>query len=54
MLILQTSQRGPQHSCGIVQALHPSNGVLLCASKVDEVADYALSSMLSPDLIAEC
>jgi predicted nuclease of restriction endonuclease-like (RecB) superfamily len=32
---------------------HPSIGVLLCASKNDEVVEYALSRTLSPGLIAE-
>ena len=32
---------------------HPSIGVLLCASKDDEVVEYALSRSLSPALIAE-
>ena len=32
---------------------HPSIGVLLCASKNDEVVEYALSRTLSPALIAE-
>jgi len=32
---------------------HPSIGVLLCASKEDEVVEYALSRTLSPALIAE-
>jgi hypothetical protein len=32
----------------------PSIGVLLCASKDDEVVEYALSRTLSPALIAEC
>jgi predicted nuclease of restriction endonuclease-like (RecB) superfamily len=32
---------------------HPSIGVLLCASKDDEVVKYALSRTLSPALIAE-
>jgi hypothetical protein len=32
---------------------HPSIGVLLCASKNDEVMEYALSRTLSPALIAE-
>jgi hypothetical protein len=31
----------------------PSIGVLLCASKEDEVVEYALSRTLSPALIAE-
>ena len=31
----------------------PSIGVLLCASKDDEVVEYSLSSTLSPALIAE-
>jgi hypothetical protein len=31
----------------------PSIGVLLCASKDDEVVEYALSRTLSPALIAE-
>ena len=31
----------------------PSIGVLLCASKDDEVVEYALSRTLSPTLIAE-
>jgi hypothetical protein len=31
----------------------PSIGVLLCASKNDEVVEYALSRTLSPALIAE-
>ena len=31
----------------------PSVGVLLCASKDDEVVEYALSRTLSPTLIAE-
>ena len=31
----------------------PSIGVLLCASKNDEVVEYALSRSLSPALIAE-
>src|ERR1700729_1798853 len=31
----------------------PSIGVLLCASKDDEVVEYALSRSLSPALIAE-
>uniref|UniRef100_UPI00402B8388 PDDEXK nuclease domain-containing protein n=1 Tax=Methylomonas sp. PHL2-19 TaxID=3438878 RepID=UPI00402B8388 len=32
---------------------HPAIGVLLCASKDDEVVEYALSRSLSPALIAE-
>jgi hypothetical protein len=32
----------------------PAIGVLLCASKNDEVVEYALSLSLSPALIAEC
>jgi predicted nuclease of restriction endonuclease-like (RecB) superfamily len=32
---------------------HPSIGVLLCASKNDEVVEYALSRSLSPALVAE-
>ena len=32
---------------------HPALGVLLCASKDDEVVEYALSRTLSPALIAE-
>jgi hypothetical protein len=32
---------------------HPSIGVLLCASKNDEVVEYALSRTVSPALIAE-
>jgi len=32
---------------------HPALGVLLCASKDDEVVEYALSRSLSPALIAE-
>lgn len=32
---------------------HPAIGVLLCASKDDEVVEYALSRTLSPALIAE-
>ena len=32
---------------------NPSIGVLLCASKDDEVVEYALSRSLSPALIAE-
>jgi len=32
---------------------HPSIGVLLCASKDDEVVEYALSRTVSPALIAE-
>jgi hypothetical protein len=32
---------------------HSSIGVLLCASKNDEVMEYALSRTLSPALIAE-
>jgi predicted nuclease of restriction endonuclease-like (RecB) superfamily len=32
---------------------HPAIGVLLCASKNDEVVEYALSRSLSPALIAE-
>ncbi len=31
----------------------PSIGVLLCASKNDEVVEYALSRSLSPALVAE-
>jgi len=31
----------------------PSIGVLLCASKDDEVVEYALSRTLSPALVAE-
>ncbi len=31
----------------------PSIGVLLCASKNDEVVEYAMSRSLSPALIAE-
>ena len=31
----------------------PSLGVLLCASKNDEVVEYALSRSLSPALVAE-
>jgi hypothetical protein len=31
----------------------PSSGVLLCASKNDEVVEYAMSRSLSPALIAE-
>jgi len=31
----------------------PSIGVLLCASKNDEIVEYALSRSLSPALIAE-
>ena len=31
----------------------PSIGVLLCASKDDEVVEYSLSRTLSPALIAE-
>ena len=31
----------------------PSIGVLLCASKDDEVVEYALSRSLSPALVAE-
>jgi YhcG PDDEXK nuclease domain len=31
----------------------PSIGVLLCASKNDEVVEYALNRSLSPALIAE-
>ena len=31
----------------------PSIGVLLCASKEDEVVEYTLSRTLSPTLIAE-
>lgn len=31
----------------------PSFGVLLCASKDDEVVEYALSRSLSPSLIAQ-
>lgn len=33
---------------------NPAIGVLLCASKEDEVVEYALSRSLSPALIAEC
>jgi hypothetical protein len=38
-----------------VQKAHeqPAIGVLLCASKDDEVVEYALSLTLSPALIAE-
>jgi hypothetical protein len=32
---------------------HPAIGVLLCASKDDEVVEYSLSRTLSPALIAE-
>jgi hypothetical protein len=32
----------------------PAIGVLLCASKDEEVVEYALSRTLSPALIAEC
>jgi hypothetical protein len=32
---------------------HPAIGVLLCASKDDEVVEYSLSRSLSPALIAE-
>ena len=32
---------------------NPSIGVLLCASKNDEVVEYALSRTLSPAMIAE-
>ena len=32
---------------------HPSIGVLLCASKNDEVVEYALSRSLSPAMISE-
>jgi hypothetical protein len=32
---------------------HPSIGVLLCASKNDEVVEYSLSRSLSPTLIAQ-
>ncbi len=32
---------------------NPAIGVLLCASKDDEVVEYALSRLLSPALIAE-
>ena len=32
---------------------HPSIGVLLCASKDEEVVEYALNRTLSPALIAE-
>ena len=32
---------------------HPAIGVLLCASKDNEVVEYALSRSLSPALIAE-
>jgi hypothetical protein len=32
---------------------NPTIGVLLCASKDDEVVEYALSRSLSPALIAE-
>ncbi|MDO8271538.1 MAG: PDDEXK nuclease domain-containing protein, partial [Gammaproteobacteria bacterium] len=32
---------------------NPSIGVLLCASKDDEVVEYALSRSLSPAMIAE-
>ncbi len=33
---------------------HPALGVLLCASKDDEVVEFSLSRTLSPALIAEC
>jgi hypothetical protein len=33
---------------------NPAIGVLLCASKDDEVVEYALNRSLSPALIAEC
>jgi hypothetical protein len=32
---------------------NPSIGLLLCASKDDEVVEYALSRSLSPTLVAE-
>lgn len=32
---------------------HPAIGVLLCASKDDEVVEYALNRSLSPALVAE-
>lgn len=32
---------------------NPSIGLLLCASKDDEVVEYALSRSLSPALVAE-
>ncbi len=36
-----------------LQCASPAIGVLLCASKDDEVVEYALSRSLSPAMIAE-
>jgi len=33
---------------------NPAIGILLCASKDDEVVEYSLSRTASPALIAEC
>ena len=47
----------PVGTYGTVKAMSPHEqpaiGVLLCASKDDEVVEYALSRSLSPALIAE-
>lgn len=33
---------------------NPSVGIILCASKNDEVVEFSLSRSLSPTMVAEC